>query len=335
MVANEPSEGLAPDAAGPGDVEAFDRLIEPFRGELHAHCYRMLGSVQDAEDAVQEALVRAWRSLGRFEERGLLRAWLYKIATNRCLTLIERRPRRELPTDLSPGAAPLAETVWLEAYPGPNPVFADGDASPAARYEQRESVELAFVAALQRLPGRQRAVLVLREVLGFSGREVADLLETTVASVNSALQRARKVVRDARPVVSQQATMRALGDEGLRVLVERYVTAWQDADIDSIVAMLTEDATLSMPPATTWYRGREAVRAFLTEGPMTVRWRIVPVSANAQLAFGTYSWDQDKGSYVAEAIDLITLRGTEVAEITAFLTPESFWRFGLPEEIAR
>src|SRR3954469_2573691 len=201
------------DAARNGDEAAFAKLIDPFRGELHAHCYRMLGSVHDAEDALQETLLRAWRALARFEGRSSLRSWLYTIATNTCLNAIERRPKRVLPVDYGPAAdphggpgEPLAESVWMEPYPDERLGLEDGLAGPEAQYEQRESVELAFIAALQHLPANQRAALILREVLGFSAKEVADALDTSVASVNSALQRARASVEERVPEQTQQET---------------------------------------------------------------------------------------------------------------------------------
>src|SRR3954471_25046994 len=211
------------EAARRGDEGAFERLIEPYRAELHAHCYRMLGSVHDAEDALQDALLRAWRGIARFEGRSSLRSWLYTSPTNPCLNVIARRPKRVLPLDYTdasdphdgPGR-PLAETVWIEPYPDVSVGLQDGLAAPEARYEMRESVELAFVAAIQHLPANQRAALILREVLGFSAKEVAESLETTVASVTSALQRARKTIDEHIPERTQQATLRALGDEKLR-----------------------------------------------------------------------------------------------------------------------
>ena len=220
-----PPEQELLDAAREGDEVAFQRLVERHRGELHAHCYRMLGSPHDAEDALQEALLRAWRGLSGFEGRSSSRAWLYRIATNVCLDAIARRPKRVLPaehgppspsTDPADVSEPLVESVWIEPYPDEMVALADGYAAPEARFEQREAVELAFVAALQHLPPNQRAVLILCEVLGFSARETAESLETTVASVNSALQRARRAVDERLPERTQQATLRSLGDERAR-----------------------------------------------------------------------------------------------------------------------
>ena len=258
------------EAARGGDEDAFAQLAEPHRGVLHAHCYRMLGSLHDAEDALQETLLRAWRGLASFEGRSSLRSWLYAIATNVCLRAIERRPKRVLPIDYVPAgdphdglAEPLVETVWVEPYPDERFGIADGLAGPEARYEQRESVELAFIAALQHLPARQRAVLVLRDVLGFSARETAEVLETTPTGIDSALQRAHKAVDERLPERSQQAVLSSLDDQGLRELVDRYVDAWERADVDAVVAMLTADAAMTMPPIPTWYRGHEAISAFL------------------------------------------------------------------------
>jgi RNA polymerase sigma-70 factor (ECF subfamily) len=317
------------DAARAGDEDAYGRLVEPHRRELHAHCYRMLGSLYDAEDALQDALLRAWRGLARFEGRSSLRSWLYTIATNACLNAIERRPKRVLPVDYGPSAdphttpgEPLVESVWIEPYPDENLGLEDGFASPEARYEQRESVELAFVAALQHLPANQRAALILREVLGFSAREAAESLGTTVASLNSALQRARETVDERLPEESQQATLRSLGDERLRGVVESYMDAMDRCDVDGVVALLADDATWSMPPMSTWYRGREALVAWLTEWPLSGewRWRRVPAHANGQAAVGSYSWDAESGSYRPFALDVLTIRGGRIGEVTSFVT---------------
>ena len=294
-----------------GAETAYQQLVEPYRIELHAHCYRMLGSVQDAEDALQEALTNAWRALPRFEGRSSLRSWLYRITTNACLKLIERRPQRVLPIDYGPAAdagdapaAPLVESVWVEPYP---------DAHLA--YEQRESVELAFVAALQYLAPRQRAVLILRDVLGFSGAEVAETLQTTPDAVYSTLQRAHRTIDARLPEQSQQATLAALGDERVRALVDRFVRAWENGDVDAVVAMLTEDVTLTMPPRPTWFRGRDAVEGFLRAYPLAGEQtsRLVPGGFSGQIAFTYFFGDAPHG------ITVLTLRGEEIADITTFL----------------
>jgi RNA polymerase sigma-70 factor (TIGR02960 family) len=318
-------------AARAGDGDAFGRLVGPLRDELRAHCYRLLGSLHDADDAVQETFDRAWRSLARFDDRGHIRPWLYKIATNRALTLIERRRRRELPTDLSPQGAPLAEAAWLEPFPD-RLMGWTGQLSPEARVIARESVELAFVAALQHLSARQRAVLLLREVLGYPASETADLLDTSVAAVNSALQRARKVLADLLPEASQQRTLDALGDAGRRDLARRYATAWEAGDVEAIVAMLTEDARYSMPPLRAWYAGHEGIRGFVAD-TVRHRWRFLPARANGQLAFGTYVWDEARTAFVPGGLDLLVLRGRRVAEVVSFLTAD-LTTFGLPAQLA-
>jgi RNA polymerase sigma-70 factor, ECF subfamily len=330
-------------AARDGDETAFAQLIGAYRTELSAHCYRMLGSVHDAEDALQEALLRAWRGLARFEGRSSLRSWLYTIATNVCLRAIERRPKRVLPIDYGPAATdphagpgePVVESVWVEPYPDEGLGLADGLAGPDARYEQRESVELAFIAALQHLPAQQRAVLILRDVLGFSGAEVADALSTTPDAVYSALQRAHKTVDERLPAQTQQATLRSLGDDGLRAIVEGFVDAWERHDVDALAAKLAEDAALAMPPLPAWYRGREAIATFLRTRPLDgkARWRLIPTRANGQPAFGNYIWDDEANAFVPHAIVVLTLDGDRISEITTFLGTEGFERFGLPERV--
>ncbi|HYM56421.1 MAG TPA: sigma-70 family RNA polymerase sigma factor [Solirubrobacteraceae bacterium] len=345
-------------AARGGDEDAFGRLVQSHRGKLHAHCYRMLGSVHDADDALQETLLRAWRGLPWFDGRSALSSWLYRIATNACLNAIKKRPKRVLPIDYGhrsadphdAAAEPLVESVWIEPYPDELLASDDRAEGPAARYEQRESLELAFVAALQHLPANQRAALIMSEVLGFSAREVADSLETSTASVNSALQRARKLVDERLPEQSQQATLRALGDERLNAVVEGYMQAMDRADVGALVTMLSEDASWSMPPQPAWFRGHEDIVGFLTENPFKYfRWRHMPTGANGQPAVGSYSWAEERGSYVAHSLNVLTLRGPKIAEVisfldvtrrgvdgpgfTRFLEDRVFERFGLPNEL--
>jgi RNA polymerase sigma-70 factor (ECF subfamily) len=329
---------LAPARAG--DSAAFDRLVEPLRRELHAHCYRMLGSTHDADDAVQDALLRAWRGLARFEARGSLRSWLYTVATRTCLDLVDRRGRRALPVDLGPsseravvGDAPLTDVAWLGPYP--DTALGAGPISPASRYEQREAVELAFVAACQHLPGNQRAALLMFEVLGFSAAEIAAAMDTSTASVNSALQRARRIVAEKVPSITQQRTVRQLGDERLRHVVAGFSSALERGDADSLVALLTEDVTWSMPPLPHWYRGLAAVTDFVVRVPLTGcgSWRHVPISANGQPAVGAYlrkaEGDAD-GEYLPWAVNVLTLRGGHIAEVSSFVGAEHFAPFGLP-----
>src|SRR5215212_53952 len=316
-------------AARSGDEDAFARLIAPYRGELHAHCYRMLASVHDAEDALQEALLRAWRGLPRFEGRSSLRSWLYTIATNACLNLIARRPKRVLPMDHGPSVEmkdglgrPLAETVWIEPYADETLGVEDGPAAPEACYERREGVELAFIAAVQHLPATQRAVLILRDVLGFSAREVAESLDTTVASANSALQRARKTIDERFPEQSQQATLRSLGDQKLKGVVEGYMDAMARGDVDAVVSMLAEDAAWSMPPLTAWFTGLEGIRGFLAGGPLSGewRWRHLPARVNGQATSAAYSWDEAEQAWLPFALDVLTLEGDRIKEITSFIS---------------
>ncbi len=303
----------------------------------------MLGSHADAEDALQETLLRAWRGLPLFEGRSSLRSWLYRIATNACLRAIERRPRRVLPIDYTSAsdphdglAGPVSEPVWLEPYPDTN-LGLEGPAGPDARYEQREAVELAFIAALQHLPARQRAVLILRDVLGFSARETAAVLETTPVSVDSALQRAHKRVQERLPSQSQQQALRLIGDDELSRIVGRYVDAWERNDVDAVVAMLAEDARMAMPPLPSWYGGRHQVAAFLRGYALadSKRWRLIPTSANGQPALAGYLWEVQTGAFLPYCLYVLTLGERRIQEITAFVTPETFQYFDLPESIAR
>jgi RNA polymerase sigma-70 factor, ECF subfamily len=324
----------------------------------------MLGSVSDADDALQETLLRAWRGLAGLRDGDSSRAWLYRIATNVCLTELERRGRRGLPHDFGPAAEanaapglPLGESAWLEPYPDTD--VPAGRAAPEASYEQHEALELAFIAAVQHLPPNQRAVLILREVLGFSAREVANVLKTTVPSVTSALQRARSAVSERVPAESQQANLRTLGDRGLRDLVDRYVHAWENCDVDGFVALLTADASFAMPPLRTWYTPRQAIADWARDFPLSGawRWRTVSARANAQPALAFYAWTESDHAYLPFALNVLTLRAGAVSDVTAFIVrsidaaePEAYiWfpeqpidrrrlagtfeRFGLPERL--
>jgi RNA polymerase sigma-70 factor (ECF subfamily) len=328
-------------AARERDERAFARLVEPHRRGLHAHCYRMLGSASDADDALQDALLRAWLGLPGFAGRSTLRTWLYRIATNACLRMLERQPRRALVPDAPPSdptrqpAPPEVDGPWLE--PLPDDGVPDGHASPEARYEQRESVELAFTAALQHLPARQRAVLLLRDVLGFAPAEIADALDASPASIYSALQRAHAAVDDRLPARSQQATLRALDDGLLRGVVERYVRAWEDADVPALVALLTDDAVLAMPPRPSWYRGRAAIGTFLATVPLSgaKRFRRVPVAANGQVAFGVYGGEPRATRLPAIAIEILTFdHAARIAAAVSFHDRALFRRFGLPDVLS-
>jgi RNA polymerase sigma-70 factor (ECF subfamily) len=313
----------APDA-GPD----FESLVDQHRAELHVHCYRMLGSVQDAEDALQETLIRAWRGVAGLREADSARAWLYSIASNVCRTELTRRAKRVLPHDFGPSVeghtppgAPVTESVWLEPYPSDVFGLPEGKASPEASYEQHEAVELAFVAALQHLPANQRATLLLREVLGFSAQETANVLDTSVASVNSALQRARVTVADRTPPRSQQHAVRTLGDHGLRDLVRRYVDAWERCDVPAFAYLLAADASFAMPPLSTWYTPRDEIITWAREYSLNNawRWKAVETRANAQPALAFYAWDEQSGAYLPFALNVLSLRDGLVSDVTAFI----------------
>jgi RNA polymerase sigma-70 factor, ECF subfamily len=327
--------------AADGDESAFGQLVDVHSAQLRAYCYQMLGSVHDAEDAVQDALLRAWRGLPGFEGRSSFRSWLYSIATNAALDIARRRSRRELPVTFGPSATAgseladgPAEVSWLEPFPD-GWLPGDAGSSPEARYDQRESVELAFMILLQALPPLQRAVLVLRDVLSFSAAEAAGLLGTSAAAVNSALQRARAAARDGLAARSQQSALRALGDRRAEAIVRRYADAMELGDADTLISMLTDDASWSMPPVLTWYQGHQAVRDFLVRYPLTGRWKHRPARANGQLAVGCYLFDEASNAFVPLVIDVLTLRGDKIASVTAFHAADDdviglFARFGLP-----
>jgi RNA polymerase sigma-70 factor (TIGR02960 family) len=332
------------EAARRGDEDAFARLVAPHRRELHAHCYRLLGSVHDAEDALQDALVGAWRGLPGFEGRSSLRSWLYRIATNASLRLSERRPRRLAATEYAPSRTsvrdlgePVTEAVFVEPYPDAELADWTGRADPEARYELRESVELAFVAALQTLPATQRAVLVLRDVLAMPAADVADALDTSVPAVNSALQRARAGLDRRLGGPTQQATLAALGDDGQRALVEALVGAWERRDVDRIVGLLAEDARLTMPPLPAWFEGRAAVGRFFAERMFEQPWHIVATTANCQPALGCYMRD-GAGRFPLTGIVVVSVRpaaagAVEVTALDSFLDGGLHPVLGLPGEV--
>ena len=324
-----------------GDDAAFSRVVAPLRRELHAHCYRMLGSVHDADDALQDALLRAWRGVARYEGRGSLRSWLYTIATRTCLDAVETRRRRALPVDLGPSSdravlddVPRTEVAWLGPYPDVG--LAERWPGPQLRYEQREAVELAFVAALQHLPGNQRAALLLFEVLGYSVAEIAAMMGTSTTSVNSALARARKVVAERVPAPTQQQTLRTIGDTRLRQVVAAFAAAFERRDVDALVALLTEDVTWSMPPLAHWYAGLGAVTDFAAQVPLSrcPSWRHRSTSANGQPAVAFYVGGDHPSEHHGWSITLLTLRGERVAEVTSFLGGDHFVPFGLPPTVA-
>jgi RNA polymerase sigma-70 factor (ECF subfamily) len=328
--------------------DEFVRQTDPFRRELLAHCYRMLGSVHDAEDLVQETMLRAWRSYGDFDpERASMRTWLHRIATNASLNALEGRSRRPLPSDLS-GASSMVEAprhpvgrdleiTWLQPFPdallGPSGadalgMDAGGTADPAAVVAARDSIRLAFVAALQHLPARQRAVLILRDVLAWRAAEVAGLLEITTAAVNSALQRARAQLQEVAPDRDRAARP---ADQRQRELADRYVAAFVDADVTALTRLLADEVVLEMPPFLAWFRGKETVGTFLAARALAApdRWRAIPVGANGQPAMGAYL-RQDDGRHHAHSVQVFDVTEGGLTWIAAFQEPALFATFGLP-----
>jgi RNA polymerase sigma-70 factor (ECF subfamily) len=336
-------------AARGGDSQAFSELTEPYRRELQVHCYRILGSTHDAEDMVQETMFRAWKRLKTYEGRASFRAWLYKIATNICLDTLDKRRRRAkrlLPNNLyspadpnKPVEPPLTEILWLE--PLPDEWLSDSTAvNPEARYSTHESISLAFLTALQLLPARQRAVLILKDVMDWPAKEIAELLDATPSSVNSALHRARvtlsKNYRGREPQISSiQET-----DEQTRKTLEKYIHAWQTADVNGLVALLRSDAILSMPPSPSWYAGRESIGAFASNtvfanngmmfpGEARGRWKLMPVQANGQPAAVIYQ-RMENGEYHPFGVHVLTCDNGQINQVSCFIDPSAPNRFGLP-----
>lgn len=332
------------DSPAGNDRDAFRRLAEPYRRELQLHCYRMLGSVQDAEDLVQETFLRAWRGLDGFEGRSTFRSWLYRIATNACLNALASRAsaRRVMPETLAPlpnqprEGGPATEIAWLEPYPDSAiEGIADPTPGPEARYEMHEAVRLAFIAAIQHLPPQQRAVLLLRDVLGWTASDAAKLLDTSLASVNSRLQRARGTLEKQFP--TGRPTFHPLPDDEQRVLLQRYVHAWEVADLDGFVALLKEDAVYSMPPWRQWYQGRGAIRAFFESAwrsSLYGSFRLVATAANAQPAFALYSSKPGASARLPHSIQLLTLQDGAITTLTGFKDPKLFLAFGLPASLS-
>ena len=321
-----------------GDRDAFERLVLPYRRELHVHCYRMLGSLHDAEDLVQDTLLRAWRSLDTLEQRGSLRAWLYRIATNACLNQLRRRPRVVVPAAYrasGTGAAPLtAEVPWLEPYPDRLLAPAERETDPAEQATRRLTTSLALLTAVQVLSPRQRAVLILRDVLGFSGAEVAAQLETSPTAVDSALRRARRRLPvEVRDAPTDAAPTPRIDDERL---VRRFVAAWERADVDGLVALLARDAVLAVPPTPAWFRGRSAIGEFLASIPAGGHLEqipLLPTHANGQPAVAAYMPDPDTGRHRAYGIMVLTIHGGAISGITGFADPGLFPSFALPEVV--
>lgn len=347
----DPVEARQLAAAKQGSSVQFSELAEPYRRELQVHCYRILGSLHDAEDMVQETMLRAWRRLDTYEGRASFRAWLYKIATNACLDLLDqrrRRARRLLPFNLfspadphSPIEPPTTEIFWLE--PLPDEWLADASTlNPEAHYSRQESISLAFLTALQVLPPRQRAALILKDVLDWTTNEIADLLDTSTSSVNSALHRARVALASGYEDHKPQNQQVHPADEQTRTALEKYVQAWETADVNGLVALLKQDATLSMPPSPSWYAGRENIGSFVAHsvfvnegmfpGPASGRWKLLLVRANGQPAAAVYQ-RVENGAYYPFGIHVLSLEGEKVTQITSFIDPSLPGYFGCPETL--
>jgi RNA polymerase sigma-70 factor (ECF subfamily) len=321
------------EAARIGDPRAFEALVRPHRRELHVHCYRLTGSLTDADDMLQETLLRAWRRIDTFEDRAPFRIWLYRVATTTCLNeLTVRRRRKRLlgPQEWSGGPPPVAEIDHLQPYPDH---LLDEAADPAARLDSKESVALAFIAAIQLLPPRQRAALLLRDVLSWSANEVADSLDCSVASVNSALQRARSTLRNSLGGEESELNPASVRDISEKRMLARFMDAWERADFDGLASLLKEDAVLAMPPEAQWFRGRRAIVDFFATVPAGGRLkqiRLVPVGSNRQPAVGAYLAEPEDGGHQFYGLMVLTIDGDKIAAITGFQDPALGDYFALP-----
>jgi RNA polymerase sigma-70 factor, ECF subfamily len=326
-------ESALVNAARIGDSSAFETLVAPYRRELHLHCYRLTGSLTDADDMLQESLLRAWRRIETYEGRAPLRIWLFRVATTTCLNeLAVRRRRRRLwgPPDEPGGPPTMAEIDHLQPYPDR---FLDEAADPAVQLDAKEAVSLAFIAAIQLLPPRQRAVLLLREVLTWSAREVADALDCSVASVNSALQRARSTLRARLENEEPRLHPQSVNDISERRTLARFMDAWERADFDALASILREDAVMAMPPEAQWFRGRNSIVEFFSTVPAAghlEQIRLVPVGSNRQPAVAAYLSDPEDGGHLFYGLMVLTIRGDEITAITGFQDPGLCDYFGLP-----
>ena len=325
-------------AARTGDQAAFSRLAEPYRRELQVHCYRMLGSIEDAEDAVQETYLRAWARLDSFAGRAPFRAWLYGIATHACLDALRRKKARVWPADLAEPADPAnyalatVDLPWLSPYPdrlldAPAPT----DAEPEAVVTAKETIELAFLAAIQRLPSRQRAVLILRDVLDWSAKDTAAALDMSQAAVNSALQRAHATLGE--HLSAGRGEWTSSSDATEKALLQRLISAWERSDTTALIALLRDDARMVMPPGLTWFSGRDAIAIFLRDhvfGELGTDWRLLPTAANRQPAFAMYWQEPGDTAYRAFAICVLRIEDGAIAELAHFRQPELFPSFGMP-----
>ena len=318
-----------------GDPTAFETLVGPYRRELLVHCYRMLGSLHDAEDLVQETLLRAWERRATFTTPGSYRAWLYRIATNLCLNALSRNPRRSLPASTHAASNPtrplpkeVREPIWLEPFP--DDLRSDRHSDPEDRALQREHISLAFLVALHHLPPTQRAILLLREVLEWPASEVAAWLDLSVPAVNSALQRARRALKRLHAFPD---ALCALSSSQEQALLDSYVALWEQADIPGLVALLREDAWFSMPPLPAWFQGREAITTFFQTTTFTFpgKWRLLPTRANASPAFGVYRWHAETGVHRLFALLVLHMAGEQIAHMVAFLDLSILAPFALPD----